>query len=118
MDVFLFYRRKSDSARPSSGAFSVISAQEPNANLYQESARFVKPVYSPVSKSPPQTPISINPPLYLAPMAEIRPRSASNRNGYNNAVYGQRQDSVEVPAEQVDPTSLLHEQQANTAEAV
>ena len=81
----------------------------------------MKPVYSLVSNTTtttPQTPICINPPLYLARIAEIRPRSASNRNGYNNAVYGQRQDSIEVPAEQVDPTSLLHEQLANTAEPV
>ncbi|XP_028408504.1 uncharacterized protein LOC114531060, partial [Dendronephthya gigantea] len=90
--------RKSDTTRPASGAFSAISGQEPNGNLYQESARFVQPMYTPASKSPPQTPLSVNPPFYLAPMAEIRPRSSSNRNGFNNVVYGRRQDSVDAQA--------------------
>lgn len=114
----LTFRRKSDTTRPASGAFSAISGQEPNSNLYQESARFVQPVYTPASKSPPQTPLSVNPPFYLAPMAEIRPRSSSNRNGFNNVVYGRRQDSVDAQAGQIEMIPMLPDNYPNAPEPV
>ncbi|CAB3976973.1 ephrin-B2a-like isoform X1 [Paramuricea clavata] len=109
--------RKSEPARPASGAFSAVSTQEPNGNLYQESARYIQPLYTP-AKSPPQTPISLNPPFYLAPMAEIRPRSSSNRNAFNNAVYGRRQDSVDAQAGQIEVSPMLSDNYPNTPEPV
>jgi hypothetical protein len=111
------FSRKSEPARPASGAFSAVSTQEPNGNLYQESARYIQPLYTP-AKSPPQTPISLNPPFYLAPMAEIRPRSSSNRNAFNNAVYGRRQDSVDAQAGQVEVSPMMSDNYPNTPEPV
>lgn len=51
-------------------------------------------------------------------MAEIRPRSSSNRTGYNNVVYGRRQDSVDAQAGQVEVTPMLSDIYPNAPEPV